>query len=170
MNEAINKISAYEFLNVLFPGVLLGVYVIELFDVSVVDDNNVLFQTIVLLCIAYFLGLVISRIGSLLVEPIARRVGLIRWSEYYYEAEKIDKRLIILLKDLNMYRNIVSLALTIFAVTVSKRLFGLPISSLELCLRLSMASLIFMLFLLSYRKQSILIEKRINRVRKGCRK
>lgn len=162
MGEAFNKITIYEFFNVLFPGVLLGAYSMELFGIEFYSNNNMVFQTIIVLCLAYFLGLVVSRLGSLLVEPIAKKTGLIRWNEKYYRAEEKDSKLPTLLKDFNMYRSIISLAFLIFAITVFRCLFYESMQWQELIFRLMVSIAVLIIFLLSYRKQSILIERRVN--------
>lgn len=161
MSEALNKISAYEFFNVLFPGVLLWFYTINLFDVKIVPTDNIVSQSLSLLCTTYLVGLVVSKIGSLVLEPIAKKMKIVKWHKDYYLAEKEDEKIKILLRDMNMYRSIMSLSFIALILTLCKYFLCGGIECNELLVRMTSIVFIFVLFIVSYRKQSILITNRI---------
>ena len=68
VNSIIDKLGSYQILTNLFPGTFFGVGLSFFFNLefqtkSIVED----------LIIYYFMGFIISRIGSLFVEPILKR-------------------------------------------------------------------------------------------------
>lgn len=102
MDEIIKKISAYDVFNSLIPGGAL-VYFLNLLGYINISANNVVF----LIVLAYFLGLAGSRIGSIILEPIAIKRGWIRRDyEGYVKAQKSDERIMPLTTISNMYRSI----------------------------------------------------------------
>ena len=170
MSEALNKISAYEFFNMLFPGVLLWFYVINLFGVKIAFTDNIISQSLSLLCITYFVGLIISRVGSLVLEPIAKKMKIVKWHEDYYLAEKKDEKIKILLRDMNMYRSIMSLSLIALILTLCNFFLCGDTECSGFLIRVISIVFIFALFGMSYRKQSILITKRITESKRKRKK
>lgn len=162
----LDKFSGYEFLATLFPGILFAIYIVDLYGIEPKINYNLISQAIVSIAIMYFFGVVISRIGSLVIEPIARKVGLVKWNNDYYEAEKENNKIITLLKDLNMYRNLISLLFLLILATIIKRCTSVSMSELEFFIRLIILAALFVLFTFSYRKQSLSINTRINNTRK----
>ena len=71
------KISSYNLFNNLFPGALF-IYLLER-STSVVLSTEDIVKNIVLY---YFVGLVIGRVGSIVVEPILKAVRVIRFTPY----------------------------------------------------------------------------------------
>jgi hypothetical protein len=77
MKEIINKISSYNLFNVLLPGIIFIVFLEEFTQYSIIRDS-----IIINLFIFYFVGILISRFGSLLVEPLFKKIKLIKFSNY----------------------------------------------------------------------------------------
>lgn len=67
MNDIINKISNYNLFNYLFPGILYTASVNHFTRLQLPTDN-----LLEAFFVCYFIGLVISRIGSLIVEPLLK--------------------------------------------------------------------------------------------------
>jgi len=108
----------------------------------------------------YFLGLIISRIGSVLVEPVLKKVGFVEFSSYqdYISASKKDGLFPTLSEANNMYRTFVSLFLYLL------RVYDWMASKLPVFKEWEIAILViglFALFLLSYKKQTAYISKRV---------
>lgn len=102
MDEVINKISAYDLLNALIPGGALTLS-LKFFGYLDIDATNALY----LLVLAYILGLVGSRVGSLVLEPIAKNQNWVKRDyENYTKAQKDDDRLLNLTTIANMYRTL----------------------------------------------------------------
>mgnify|MGYP000845001221 FL=1 len=102
MDEIIKKVSAYDLLNSLIPGGAL-VYFLKLLGYIDISADNAIF----LVVLAYILGLVGSRVGSIILEPIAIKCGWVRRDyEGYVKAQKSDERIMPLTTISNMYRSI----------------------------------------------------------------
>lgn len=113
MNELLNKISSYHLFNYLLPGCLFAVAGSKLTNRHLSQDNIALG-----LFLYYFYGLVISRIGSLLVEPLLKKLGFLKFADYrkFVSACKNDPKIEILSESNNMYRTICSLLLVLMAL------------------------------------------------------
>lgn len=68
MKDLLDKISSYNLFNYLFPGILFAVISKEFTSYSLLQDN-----LIVGAFIYYFIGLVVSRFGSLVIEPASKK-------------------------------------------------------------------------------------------------
>lgn len=157
MKDLLDKLSSYNLFNYLLPGVLFAVIIDELTPLRVIQKDIVLG-----VFVYYFLGSIISRIGSLVVEPILKRVKFIKFAPYedFVKASKVDAKLEILSEANNMYRTVCALFISISIVMgynfvvcylpwLSK--VGLPLSICSLTL----------LYLFSYKKQTEYITKRV---------
>lgn len=166
MNSIFSKITDYEIFDRLFPGFLIYLYLTNLFNISTDFSNLSISSTIMLVVLSYFVGLTISRIGSLTIEPLAKKTGLIRFRKDFYQAERNDPKIKVLLKDFNMYRNIAASIAIAIIVTFVKNIFS-PLSRDELVLRIIILTLLFVVFLAAYSKQSTSINNRVKYAKKG---
>ena len=153
MNELIEKLSSYNVFNYLLPGVIFSVFVEKITPYKIIQDD-----VLINVFLIYFIGLVISRIGSLLIEPIFKK--FIKFADYtdFLEASNEDAKLEILSESNNMYRTFISLFIVLFLIKLYSYYFvdnnvGIYI----------LIVIIFLLFVFSYIKQTAYITKRINR-------
>lgn len=164
MANYVEKISAYEIFTILWPGVLVTWCILFVLGVNI--NLNSLTSLVIFVCLAYFMGVLISRFGALIVEPIIKKFGWVEWSDDYYLAEKNDPKITTLLKNLNMYRNL--LALDVLCTSVA--IYGLRggVFGLDCFVEIvSISIALFIIFGASYSRQSKQIVKRINFVKKG---
>jgi hypothetical protein len=108
------------------------------------------------------LGSIISRIGSLLVEPILKRIKFLKFAPYedFVKASKVDAKLEILSEANNMYRTVCALFISI-SVVIGYNFAACYLPWLNnVGLPLSICSLT-VLYLFSYRKQTEYITKRV---------
>lgn len=162
MANALSKISAYELFTIFFPGVLTVGYALWVLDIKISDNG--IFQYVFMFCAAYLCGIVISRLGSILVQPLAKKMGFIDWSDGYYIAEKHDGKISILQKDLNMYRSLVIASLIAIVLAIYSVLCGNMDEDMYMFLVISLLFLL-VVSLSSYRRQSKYITERINAVK-----
>lgn len=110
----------------------------------------------------YFIGLVISRIGSLIVEPLLRRTRFVRFAEYqkFIAASKVDEKLEVLSETNNMYRTLCALFLTLF-VLVLVDIVGIHWPHLKSAAPYIGAAGLLIMFLFAYKKQTSYITRRI---------
>ncbi|WP_276867745.1 hypothetical protein [Enorma massiliensis] len=150
MSEIIQKISAYDLMNTLIPGGVL-LYVLQLFGYIDLQTVNAFVE----LTLAYFLGLIGSRVGSLLLEPIAIKCGLVQ-RDYpaFIRAQKVDDKITALSAVANMYRTLASSALMV-AVLVLFELFPAE------CRIVAGGLCCLVLFLCAWIKQEHYVNKRI---------
>ena len=153
MNELIEKLSSYNLFNYLLPGVIFSVFVEKITPYKIIQED-----VLINIFLIYFIGLIISRIGSLLIEPIFKK--FIKFADYtdFLEASNEDAKLEILSESNNMYRTFISLFIVLFLIKLYSYYFvdnnvGIYI----------LIAIIFLLFVFSYIKQTAYITKRINR-------
>ena len=172
--KLIEQISAYEIMNHIIPG---GVYLI--FADRLTSFTFLTEHILANVILSYFAGVVIGRIGSLLIERGMERIKNPRcWFSLnrapykdYVQAEKQDNehKLQQLLAANNMYRALAATALLLFMTVLFD--WGMSfiaagsiirrIAVLFACLCLSF------LFLLSFRKQTNYIRDRVESLNKG---
>lgn len=157
MKEILEKISNYNLFNYLLPGVLYFVIIEEVTNYKLVS-SNIIFTAFV----CYFVGLVISRIGSLFIETLLRKTGFLKFKEYkdFVVASKKDIQLEILSEQNNMYRTFIAMFLTIL-VTKCYEWLGDKIIFFNRWKVWIVLFFLFFLFLWAYRKQTKYINKRI---------
>jgi hypothetical protein len=157
MNELLSRLSSYHLFNYLLPGCLFAVVASKFTHHQVIQQNLVLG-----LFLYYFYGLVISRLGSLVLEPFLKRVRFLKFSDYgdFVIASRADPQIDVLSETNNMYRTLCSL-LAVLVVLWACSLVETKwpwLSSWELPL---LIGFLIMLFLLSYRKQTMYITNRV---------
>ena len=158
MNEILNKLTSYNIFNNLLPGAILGFWISSrnYLNVEGVD-------LITLAFIYYFLGMVVSRVGSLVIAPILRKCKLVEFSDYrdFISACKNDAKIEILSETNNIYRTLISLFVIIGCIEIINQIalnYKLPA---WLLISIGILSFI-LLFVFSYIKQTDFIVQRIN--------
>ncbi|MDH5445987.1 MAG: hypothetical protein OEY52_10540 [Gammaproteobacteria bacterium] len=162
MEELLKKISSYNLFNYLFPGILFSVFVDNYTKYTLRHDD--IFTS---LFIFYFVGLVISRFGSLFIEPAFIKLRLIQYAGYkeFLSAEKEDKKIGVLLEQNNVYRTICSMLVLMFIVIGYEKLsIWLEISIIST--KHMFGIVLLVMFVFSYRKQTRYIKSRIERNKK----
>lgn len=156
MKELLEKISSYNIFNYLLPGAVFGFWVSREFELTLPADllTNAF--------IYYFLGMIISRIGSLIIAPILKWLKIIKFEQYknYVKASKKDEKIDLLSEVNNMYRTFISL----FAVIGFLKFYNWLESKiiwLEDWRIIIGLLFLLVLFILSYKKQTKFITKRI---------
>ena len=106
MKELIDKISSYNLFNYLFPGVLYVLISKEITVYDMVQENIILG-----VFFYYFIGLVVSRVGSLIIEPLMKKIKLVKFVDYqdFISASKHDNKIKLFSEINNMYRTLISL-------------------------------------------------------------
>ena len=161
MSEILNKISSYNIFNYLLPGTLFAVIGEVYSSYSFVQKD-----VIVAIFFYYFIGLVISRIGSLLIEPVLKRVGFLKFAEYsqFIAASKIDKKVDELSEANNMYRTLCSLFVMLLVLIAFDALASVY-PMLKVGVPYAVAVILLALFVFSYRKQTDYV---VQRVKAAC--
>ncbi|MER8743122.1 hypothetical protein NKH54_08550 [Mesorhizobium sp. M1004] len=163
MGDVISKISSYNIFTNLIPGAVLAfiMHRLEIYDFQSPS-------TVIDIIMYYFLGVVVSRVGSVILQPVLRRTHFIKHGDYssFIVAEAKDPKIAVLLESSNLYRSICSvllLSLLAYWVKLLAARYGWSLRSVEVGTVIFLAAL----FLLSYRKQAAFIEKRVQHHNRG---
>jgi hypothetical protein len=161
MEKLLEKLSKYHILVNLIPGIVF-LSLVDLLDIYDLKIDDV-FQNIFL---SYFTGMTLSRIGSVIIEPIFKTIRIVKYAPYqdYLNAVDKDKNIPELLEDNNMYRTFVA---TLFLILFMKAGHLIPvIQSFMASKYAGLVVIVFLLvlYVLAYRKQTSYIRKRVNKV------
>lgn len=158
MEKFLDKISAYQFLNYIIPGTLFLVLVdyLGIYDLPIDSVMLMLFG-------GYCSGMILSRVGSLLLEHYLKKWKFVVFAPYsdFKDAETKDPKVSVLSTENNMYRTFLATFLTL------SLLYGL---SMIPCVNefmhspwMALISIVSMtvLFLFAYRKQTYYVRKSV---------
>ena len=115
MKEFIDKISSYNIFNYLLPGILFVGLGKEITSFSLVQNN-----LLIGLFLYYFIGLIISRLGSLTLEPLLKWIKFVKFAPYedYVRASKLDPKIEIFSEQNNMYRSLCMLSIALILLKI----------------------------------------------------
>jgi hypothetical protein len=157
MEDLANKISSYNILNYLLPGCVFA-FATSYFGIMDIMSPSLLIN----LFLYYFIGMSISRIGSMIIEPLYKRSGLVQHNDYreYVIAAERDKMIAQMLEQCNVYRTsvalVVSIAIVALITTVSSAL-DVP----DLVLISILGFFLLFIYTAAYWKQNNFIRKRV---------
>ena len=160
----IEKISHYNLFNYLFPGVIYVIVSNHFTRLKLPTENLLEF-----LFLSYLIGLVVSRIGSILVKPYLREKLPCYPKEVQYndfiETVKQDPKIDILSSERNIYRTLIALGIMILATIILDSIaIWLNLSEIKVFVPLVVG--LVMLFIFAYIKQTKFIIKRVNKIKK----
>jgi len=158
MKDLLDKLSSYNIVNYLLPGVLFAVIVSKLSIYSLVQSDIILG-----IFVYYFIGLVISRVGSLFLEPVLKYMSFVTFAPYadFVSASKKDPKIETLSEVNNMYRTLCSMFVLII-ILLGYQSLQCRFPVLGRWNPYIIATLLIFLFLFSYRKQTEYVKKRID--------
>lgn len=157
MNDLLKQISSYNLFNYLLPGATFSILAEQATtaDVTVEPIFAAFF-------FYYFVGMIISRVGSLVIEPLSRKTGFVTFAPYgeFIAASKKDQKIELISETNNVYRSITAVGICLIIYIVGFNISELMhLSTVVRYLVLGMA--ISVLFAFSYRKQTSYVKKRI---------
>lgn len=160
MNSLLEKLSSYNIFNYLLPGIIFVVVAKEFTHYSLIQQDIV-----VGIFLYYFVGLVISRFGSIIIEPFLRRVSYLNFADYkeFVAASQKDSKLDLLSEANNTYRTFCSLFALLFLLKLYDQIESRFPALKDWSLTIVVFALLVM-FLFSYRKQTQYITKRIKAI------
>ncbi len=167
LKQIVDKISSYNIFNNLYPGGLFIYFLRSIIEINLLSENWI--ENLILL---YFTGMVLSRIGSILIEPMMKKLKLISYAPYsdYISASNRDHLLETLSEVNNTYRTLV----TTFICLVICRI-GFLINEIYVKDRIPFLEdsedwiflgLMIFLFIVSYVKQTSYIRNRVESILK----
>lgn len=157
MSDIIQKISSYNLFNYLLPGIIFSVFLEKVTMYKIIQED-ILINTFLF----YFIGLCISRVGSIIVEPTLKWFKILKFGEYkdFIDISNVDPKIEILSESNNMYRTFVSAILGLLLVVFYENLQNKYNWTVDTSMIILILILLF-LFLFSYIKQTNYIRTRI---------
>ncbi|MBN4047348.1 hypothetical protein JYU05_02285 [bacterium AH-315-P13] len=158
MNELLDKLTSYNIFNYLFPGTIFVIIAKAITNYDFIQENNLLGGFLY-----YFIGMIISRFGSVIIEPILKKTNFLKFQEYseYIYASKNDAKIELLSEVNNTYRTLSSMILLLLILKLYNY-FSIKFNFSTTLTLIVLTMLILVLFLFSYRKQANYITKRID--------
>ena len=157
MERIIDKLSNYHIFNYIIPGGLFLILCNNYLNIKIEQDKIIYF-----FFISYFIGIIISRVSSLVTEKILCYIFKIKKENYdnYIAATKKDEKIEVLMQDMNMYRSICTMLIILLIIKVAK-IFGLyQLIDKDILILLVFISLII-IFICAYIKQNKYVVSRV---------
>lgn len=160
MSGILEKLGSYQILTNLLPGAFFGLTLKFFFGLTLPTKN--VGEDIV---IYYFMGLIMNRIGSLVVEPILKKIRFIKYAPYpnFSKAAKADSKIDTLSEMNNYIRSLLTCVLFLPVMRILQALF-LKWTWFSLYWEWGAIAFLFVLFLFAYRKQTDYVRKRVEAV------
>lgn len=159
LSELLDKLTSYNLFNYLLPGAVFAYFAESSLGVGLIPDDLVTAAFIY-----YFLGIVVSRFGSLVLEPLLKKARFVKFEPYaaFLSASEKDAKIDVLVEAANMYRTLVSAMLLLLMLTAYMKLesFYPPLAEWR---GLVGVSALVLVFLFAYKKQTDFIASRVRK-------
>ena len=157
MNELLAKLSSYNVFNYLLPGIVFAILAGDIIHYPIIQKDIVTGAFFY-----YFVGLVVSRFGSLIIEPLLKWLRFVRFADYkdFVAASQKDAKLDVLSEVNNTYRTLASLISLLLLLKLYMKIEE-RFPRFNEWNWTALAVLLLVMFLFSYRKQTSYITKRI---------
>lgn len=155
--KIVDKLSAYQFFNYFFPGIIFN-YGIEKITSFRIAPDDILYRIFVY----YISGMILSRIGSTIIEPIYKKICFVvyaRYSDFLKSSEK-DSKIDILLMENNTYRTLISVFYVMLLFYLCDQIDCIRNNYDNVYIVVLNLLLLIGLMTLSFRKQTSFIRKR----------
>lgn len=157
MKDILEKLTSYNLFNYLLPGVVFAVLASKTTGFSLMQQDWVLGAFLY-----YFIGLVISRVGSLVIEPLLKKLSFVQYAVYadFVAASKTDSKIEVLLEANNSYRTLATAFMLLLLLKLYDKISAVSPSIAHYGTTVGFA-LLMLMFLFAYRKQTMYISKRV---------
>ena len=157
MERILEKISNYHLFNNLVPGVIFIITSDYILETNIYNDN-----LLYLFFISYFIGIIISRFGSLVTANILYKFTKEKGESYknYIISCQKDDKIEVLMQDKNMYRNLCTMLILLLVL----KLFSMLKVYFKInndWMMIIILVILIILFAISFLKQNKYISSRI---------
>jgi len=155
MDKLLEKLTSYNLFNYLLPGIIFSVLLEKTTSYSIIH-KDIMIEAF----LAYFIGLVISRVSSIIIEPLLKKIKFVKFADYqdFVLASESDKKIELLSESNNMYRVFISLFFILTIIILYEKFLQNIITGYTSYIVIIG---LLILFLFSYRKQTSYITQRI---------
>jgi hypothetical protein len=159
VKELLEKLTSYNLFNYLLPGVIFAAIAGRITKYTFIQSDIVVGAFVY-----YFVGLVISRLGSLILEPALKGIRFVRFAKYedFVSASANDPKIDTLSEANNSYRTFCAMLVCLLLLKTYEKVEA-QIPFLSHRGPLVAVVLLLVMFLCAYRKQTGYITKRIAR-------
>lgn len=161
ISSLLTKLSSYNILNYMIPGAVAFIFLVQVIGLKFIGT-----WPAYMICIfIYFIGMVCNRIGSLVIEPCYRKWRIVVYAQYsdFVRAEQVDKKLTVLNEINNSYKTYAATFFLLFLICIIYGLFVTKNLNSD-WLKLLTIFALYVLFSLSFHKQTAYIRKRVNTI------
>lgn len=158
MEKLLEKISSFNLFTNLYPGVIFCFISQNLLKIPLIQSDP-----FVGAFLYYFIGMTISRIGSILIEPVLEKLRFVHYPKYedFLAASGNDTKINDLLETNNSYRSVISLLFCVvftYLYTFLGNIWPVLISYEYHII----VALLLVLFLFAYKKNTRYIRNRVS--------
>lgn len=159
MEDLLKKVSSYQLFNYLLSGAVLVATLDKTTSIHLSPDDAIL-----AFFAYYFVGMVVSRIGSLVVEPVLKYLKVIKFKPHseYVRAAALDPRIDTLSQENNTYRTLIATFLVYIITYLGSAHWSKWFLQHQTLSLLVGAVLLTVLFASAYHKQTKYVTSRIN--------
>lgn len=160
ISKIVDKISSYQLFNYFFPGVIFNFVVDQSMSFKIAPED-ILYR----IFIYYVTGMILSRIGSTIVEPIYKKICFVIYAKYkiFLDSEEKDLKINPLVLENNTYRTLIATFFSLFCLFLIDQIEWLHDKYQHPIAIISYLLFLILLFSLAYRKQTTYIRKRVHR-------
>lgn len=157
MKDLLDKITSYNLFNYLLPGIVFACLIKNVIGYDLVQDKELIGAFLY-----YFIGMVVSRFGSIILEPLLKYFKFVKFSNYadYVKASKLDAKVELFSEVNNTYRTILAMLVLLVILKVYKWV-EIKYSITNDTGYILLVSSLLLMFLFSYRKQTEYVSKRV---------
>lgn len=155
----IDKLSQYNFVTNIIPGTILCFIIKYMvgYDLFVTEEwyqMGIIF---------YFVGIVNNRFGSLVIEWAMKKTKIVKFAKYelFVKAEKNDSKITTLSMENNVFRSYIAVCTLSFMTSLFKVIAD-NVNWVNECKTQFLLFALLILFVLSYRKQTTYVRKRVD--------
>ena len=161
MEKLVDKLDSYNILNNLLPGIVLNFLFERICNIKIVDGN--IMED---LFIFYFVGMIVSRVGSLIIEPICKKINWVKFADYrsFVRTGRKDEKINVLSEINNLYRTIFSACVIVWI----GKLYLILITGINLPSTVTgiiLLAIVTILFAFAYKKQTKYVADRVKNVK-----
>lgn len=161
MDELLKILKPYNIFTSLYPGYLFAIFCEESIQNYIVSIHE---KSVILgMCFCYFVGTLINKIGSLILEWGVQKIKFVKFASYenYISATRKDKKIELFSAVNNTYRSLCALFGVLFIMNL---IVLLPQCILDLIWnKFFFFATIFLIMIFAYRKQTEYVVKRVNK-------
>lgn len=157
MENFIQKISSYHLFNYLFCGIIFAILANSFTGYSFLQKD-----ILIGIFFYYFLGLIVSRLGALMIDPLLKFSGFIKFGDYqnYLTASKKDSTIEVLSELNNVYRTLIAVIPSVLFLKLYEFL-EIKFSIIKTVEPYTISIFLLIIFLYAYKKQTSYINKRV---------